>query len=96
MTDNRSTQHGRKGQKTREAHLLDFRTGSSRVLISTDMLARGIDVQQVAVVINYDLPTKKEMYMHRIGRSGRFGRKGIAINFVTKEDIEIVRDIERE
>ena len=60
------------------------------------MLARGIDVQQVAVVINYDLPTKKEMYMHRIGRSGRFGRKGIAINFVTKEDIEIVRDIERE
>lgn len=60
------------------------------------MLARGIDVQQVAVVINYDLPTKKEMYMHRIGRSGRFGRKGIAINFVAKEDIEIVRDIERE
>ena len=60
------------------------------------MLARGIDVQQVAVVINYDLPTKKEMYMHRIGRSGRFGRKGIAINFVTKEDIEILRDIERE
>ena len=60
------------------------------------MLARGIDVQQVAVVINYDLPTKKEMYMHRIGRSGRFGRKGIAINFVTNKDIEIVRDIERE
>ena len=60
------------------------------------MLARGIDVQQVAVVINYDLPTKKEMYMHRIGRSGRFGRKGIAINFVTKEEIEIVRDIEGE
>jgi superfamily II DNA/RNA helicase len=60
------------------------------------MLARGIDVQQVAVVINYDLPTKKEMYMHRIGRSGRFGRKGIAINFVTKGEIEILRDIERE
>jgi translation initiation factor 4A len=59
------------------------------------MLARGIDVQQVAVVINYDLPTKKEMYMHRIGRSGRFGRKGIAINFVTKGEIEILRDIER-
>ena len=96
MTDNHSTQHGKKGQKIREAHLLDFRTGSSRVLISTDMLARGIDVQQVAVVINYDLPTKKEMYMHRIGRSGRFGRKGIAINFVTNKDIEIVRDIERE
>jgi superfamily II DNA/RNA helicase len=60
------------------------------------MLARGIDVQQVAVVINYDLPEKKEMYMHRIGRSGRFGRKGIAINFVTQKEIEILRDIERE
>ena len=80
----------------RETHLQDFRTGSSRVLISTDMLARGIDVQQVAVVINYDLPTKKEMYMHRIGRSGRFGRKGIAINFVTQEEIKTLRDIERE
>jgi superfamily II DNA/RNA helicase len=60
------------------------------------MLARGIDVQQVAVVINYDLPEKKEMYMHRIGRSGRFGRKGIAISFVTQNDIPMIRDIERE
>ena len=60
------------------------------------MLARGIDVQQVAVVINYDLPEKKEMYMHRIGRSGRFGRKGIAISFVTQGDIQMIRDIERE
>ena len=93
---NHSTQHGRKGQRARERYLQEFRTGSSRVLISTDMLARGIDVQQVAVVINYDLPEKKEMYMHRIGRSGRFGRKGIAINFVTQKEIEILRDIERE
>jgi len=60
------------------------------------MLARGIDVQQVAVVINYDLPEKKEMYMHRIGRSGRFGRKGIAITFVTQNEISMIRDIERE
>jgi translation initiation factor 4A len=60
------------------------------------MLARGIDVQQVAVVINYDLPECKEMYMHRIGRSGRFGRKGIAINFVTRKEISMIRDIERE
>lgn len=59
------------------------------------MLSRGIDVQQVAVVVNYDLPKKKEIYMHRIGRSGRFGRKGIAINFVTQEDIGMLRDIER-
>jgi superfamily II DNA/RNA helicase len=89
-----STQHGRKAQRDREAHLQDFRTGESRVLITTDMLARGIDVQQVAVVVNYDLPMRKEMYMHRIGRSGRFGRKGIAINFVTKGDISMIRDIE--
>jgi translation initiation factor 4A len=65
-------------------------------LIATDILARGIDVQQVAVVINYDLPVSKEMYMHRIGRSGRFGRKGIAINFVTQNEIRMIRDIERE
>lgn len=61
----------------------DFRTGSTRVLISTDLLARGIDVQQVNLVINYDLPNNFESYLHRIGRSGRFGRKGTAINFVT-------------
>lgn len=58
------------------------------------MLSRGIDVQQVAVVINYDLPMEKEVYMHRIGRSGRFGRKGIAINFITKDDIPKIREIE--
>ncbi|KAF8812975.1 DEAD-domain-containing protein [Phlegmacium glaucopus] len=87
--------HGKKLQKDREAYLRDFRTGASRVLISTEMLARGIDVQQVAVVINYDLPKSKEMYMHRIGRSGRFGRKGIAINFVTKGEISRIREIEQ-
>lgn len=58
------------------------------------MLARGIDVQQVAVVINYDLPEDKEMYMHRIGRSGRFGKKGIAINFILKQEIRKIREIE--
>ena len=63
-------------------------------MITTDILARGIDVQQVAVVINYDLPTNKEIYMHRIGRSGRFGRKGIAINFVTSAEIGMLRSIE--
>jgi len=60
------------------------------------MLSRGIDVQQVAVVINYDLPQNKEIYMHRIGRSGRFGRKGIAINFVTQTGIRKLREIERQ
>jgi len=73
----------------------EFRTGSSRVLITTDLLARGIDVQQVSVVINYDLPRNKENYLHRIGRSGRFGRKGLAINFVTTEDMRDLRELER-
>jgi superfamily II DNA/RNA helicase len=63
----------------------EFRSGSSRVLITTDVLARGIDVQQVSLVINYDLPTNRENYIHRIGRGGRFGRKGVAINFLTAE-----------
>lgn len=66
-----------------------------RVLITTDILARGIDVQQVSLVINYDLPNNRELYIHRIGRSGRFGRKGVAINFVKTEDIRILRDIEQ-
>ena len=74
----------------------EFRSGSSRVLITTDLLARGIDVQQVSLVINYDLPTNRENYIHRIGRGGRFGRKGVAINFVTTEDVRMLRDIERE
>ena len=69
-------------------------TGSSRVLITTDLLARGIDVQQVSLVINYDLPRNCENYIHRIGRSGRFGRKGVAINFVTAEDVRTLRELE--
>src|SRR5688572_30603032 len=82
-------------QKQREVLMKEFRTGSSRVLITTDLLARGIDVQQVSLVINYDLPTNRENYIHRIGRGGRFGRKGVAINFVTTEDVRMLRDIER-
>jgi len=58
------------------------------------LLARGIDVQQVSLVINYDLPTNRENYIHRIGRGGRFGRKGVAINFVTDEDQRTLKDIE--
>ena len=59
------------------------------------MWGRGIDVQQVSLVINYDLPTNRELYIHRIGRSGRFGRKGVAINFVKDEDVRALRDIEQ-
>lgn len=65
------------------------------MLITTDVLARGIDVQQVSLVINYDLPNSRELYIHRIGRSGRYGRKGVAINFVKSDDIRILRDIEQ-
>jgi superfamily II DNA/RNA helicase len=83
-------------QKQRELLMKEFRSGSSRVLITTDLLARGIDVQQVSLVINYDLPTNRENYIHRIGRGGRFGRKGVAINFVTTDDVRMLRDIERE
>lgn len=68
--------HGDMPQKERDSIMQDFRQGNSRVLISTDVWARGIDVQQVSLVINYDLPVNRENYIHRIGRSGRFGRKG--------------------
>jgi len=89
-----SSTHGDIGQKERDVILNEFRTGSSRVLITTDLLARGIDVQQVSLVINYDLPRNLENYIHRIGRSGRFGRKGVAINFVTADDVRTLRELE--
>lgn len=90
-----SSMHGEMVQKERDAIMSEFRGGTSRVLITTDVWARGIDVQQVSLVINYDLPANRENYIHRIGRSGRFGRKGVAINFVTIEDVKILRDIEQ-
>lgn len=87
--------HGDMKQEDRDKVMNDFRTGNSRVLISTDMWARGIDVQQVSLVINYDLPENMENYIHRIGRSGRFGRKGVAINFLTKDDSSKMKEIEK-
>ena len=87
--------HGDMRQKEREDILQGFRSGNHRILLATDIISRGIDVQQVSLVINYDMPRYREVYIHRIGRSGRFGRKGIAINFVTKDDIRILRDIEK-
>jgi len=90
-----SSMHGDMDQQERDVIMKEFRTGSSRVLITTDLLARGIDVQQVSLVINYDLPNNRENYIHRIGRGGRFGRKGVAINFVTQDDVRILKDIEQ-
>jgi ATP-dependent RNA helicase len=87
--------HGDMRQQDRDAIMGDFRGGKSRVLIATDVWGRGLDVQQVSLVINYDLPNSRELYIHRIGRSGRFGRKGVAINFVKNDDIRILRDIEQ-
>ncbi|KAI5339605.1 PREDICTED: eukaryotic [Prunus dulcis] len=90
-----SSMHGDMPQKERDAITQEFRSGNSRVLITTDVWARGLDVQQVSLVINFDLPNNRELYIHRIGRSGRFGRKGVAINFVKSDDIKILRDIEQ-
>lgn len=90
-----SSMHGDMPQKERDEIMKHFREGNTRVLITTDVWARGLDVQQVSLVINYDLPNNRELYIHRIGRSGRFGRKGVAINFVKSDDIKILRDIEQ-
>lgn len=90
-----SALHGEMEQSQRDLIMKEFRSGSSRVLVTTDILARGIDVQQVSLVINYDLPNSRENYIHRIGRGGRFGRKGVAINFVTNDDVRMMREIEQ-
>jgi ATP-dependent RNA helicase len=87
--------HGDMPQKERNEIMREFRSGQTRVLISTDVWARGLDVPQVSLIINYDLPNNRELYIHRIGRSGRYGRKGVAINFVRNDDIRILRDIEQ-
>jgi translation initiation factor 4A len=79
----------------RDASFLEFRNGKSRVLISSNVTARGIDIQQVSTVINFDIPKDIHTYLHRIGRSGRWGRKGVGINFVTKRDINKLKDIEK-
>ncbi|QDZ24383.1 DEAD-box ATP-dependent RNA helicase [Chloropicon primus] len=90
-----SAMHGDMPQKERDLIMSDFRSGTSRVLITTDIWARGLDVQQVSLVINYDLPVNRELYIHRIGRSGRFGKKGVAVNFVKDDDLNTLKDIEQ-
>jgi translation initiation factor 4A len=87
--------HSSMEKSKRDEAYSEFKAGKHRVLISSDVTSRGIDVQQVSLVINYDLPTNRENYIHRIGRSGRFGRKGVAINFVTGDDVRNMRDIEQ-
>ena len=87
--------HGDMMQKEREDIMKEFRSGETRILITTDILSRGIDIQQVSLVINYDMPKYPQTYIHRIGRSGRFGRKGSAINFVTKKERNILNFIQK-
>ena len=89
-----SHMHGGMTQEERNQVMQDFRSGASRVLITTDLLARGIDVQGVSLVVNYDIPHIKENYIHRIGRSGRYGRKGVAINFVSPGESDTLEQIE--
>lgn len=86
--------HGDMSQRERDQIMQQFRAGKARVLITTDLWGRGLDVQQVSLVICYDLPTNKELYIHRIGRSGRFGRKGVAINFVKDDELKYLRELE--
>jgi superfamily II DNA/RNA helicase len=87
--------HSNMLSKEREQVFKEFKTGASRVLISTNVTSRGIDIQQVSVVINFDLPKDIHNYLHRIGRSGRWGRKGTGINLITKRDIEKLKEIEK-
>ena len=87
--------HGGYNQYERNDILDDFKNGRTRTLIATDILARGIDIQQISLVVNYDIPYRVEPYLHRIGRSGRWGRKGVGINLVTLDDATNLKKIEK-
>jgi translation initiation factor 4A len=87
--------HSNLDKSTRQTNYDDFRRGKFRVLISSNVTARGIDIQQVSTVINFDIPKCVHAYLHRIGRSGRWGRKGVAINFITRRDYKQLKDIEQ-
>ena len=86
--------HSNMDKSEREKSFDDFKTGKNRVLISSNVTSRGIDIQQVSIVINFDLPKCVNNYLHRIGRSGRWGRKGVGINFITRRDISKIKEIE--
>ena len=87
--------HSSMDKQQRVESYKDFKSGKTRVLVSSNVTARGIDVQQVSIVINFDVPKCVHTYLHRIGRSGRWGRKGIGINFVTKRDFRYIKNIEQ-
>ena len=86
--------HSTMDKFTRDKSINDFRSGKSRVLISSNVTARGIDIQQVSIVINFDIPKCVHTYLHRIGRGGRWGRKGVGINLITRRDLDKLKEIE--
>jgi len=86
--------HSNMEKEERDQAFTDFKVGKYRVMISSNVTARGIDIQQVSIVINFDLPKCTHTYLHRIGRSGRWGRKGVGINFITRRDVAKIREIE--
>tara|TARA_B100000575_G_scaffold290196_1_gene293407 strand:- start:780 stop:1916 length:1137 start_codon:yes stop_codon:yes gene_type:complete len=85
---------GDRTSQERKEIMEQFRSGTIRILLSSDLLSRGIDIQQLSLVINYDIPRDKETYIHRIGRSGRYGRKGVAINLINEREIQNLKHIE--
>ncbi|MDP1728539.1 MAG: DEAD/DEAH box helicase [Bacteroidota bacterium] len=87
--------HGNKSQNARQAALSDFKLGKKRVLLATDIAARGIDIDELTHVINYELPNIPETYIHRIGRTGRAGANGIALSFCEEEEFEFLKDIQK-
>ena len=87
--------HGDLSSEQRKENLNNFKNGKTRILLSTDLLSRGIDIQQLSLVINFDLPKNKETYIHRIGRSGRYGRKGVSINFLCNNDMDYLNEIQK-
>ena len=87
--------HSDQSREEREMAYQEFKDGKFRVLVSTNITARGIDIQQVSIVINFDIPRDENTYLHRIGRSGRWGRKGIAIKFQTKYDMNRLSRFEK-
>jgi translation initiation factor 4A len=86
--------HSNMDRIDRDESFKEFKNGKSRVLISSNVTARGIDIQQVSIVINFDVPKDIHTYLHRIGRSGRWGRKGVGINFITRRDVNKIKEIE--
>lgn len=86
--------HSQLSQSSRLANLQSFRNGQARVLISTDVGSRGLDVPEVKMVVNWDLPAAWEDYVHRVGRTARAGKQGWAVSFVTERDTEVLKGIE--